>query len=136
MAKLSLGDLDKQFVATTDTYELFVGENNAGKDIVFTIGRTGSPEHEKVMRKYSKQVERVRRDSDKYHRILVTIAAKSLLIGWDGLIDDDGKKVPCTLENRISVLFDYRELFNLVIGTAADTSLFRDEEEEEESEKN
>ena len=134
--KLNLGDLDRQFVATTDTYELYVGENNNGGDIVFTIGRTGSHEHEKVTRKYSRRLKRVRRNSDKHKKILIDIAASSLLLGWSGLIENDGKEVPCTLETRTQIMTDYKELFTLVVGTAADTSLFRDEEQEEETEKN
>jgi len=136
MAKLRLGDLDRQYTATTDTYDLYVGDNNKGEEIIFVVGRTGRPEHETVARRFSKQLERSRRNKDKYRKVLIEVAARSLLIDWENLIDDDGKPVPCTLENKISVLTDYPDLFSSVIETASDTSLFRDEEEEAETEKN
>jgi len=136
VSKLCLGDLDKQFVATQDTYDLYIGDNNKGEEIVFTIGRTGRPEHEQVARRFSKQLERSRRNKDKYRKLLIEIIARSVLLDWVGLIDDDNKKVPCNLENRIAILTDYAEIFTLVIETAGDTQLYRDEEEEEITEKN
>ena len=136
MAKVSLGDLDRQFVATTETFELYIGENHKGEDIVFTIGRIGGVEHERVSRQLGKQLERSRRNKDRQRKLLIEIMAKSLVLDWVGLIDDDGKKVPCTLENKKQVLEDYTEIFALVADAAGDTGNFRDEEAEAETEKN
>lgn len=136
MGKLSLGDLDRQFVATTDTYDLYIGVNNKGDDIIFVIGRVGSVEHEKLTRKLSKQFERARRNKDRFRKLLTEVMAKTLILDWVGLLDDAGKKVPCTYENKMQVLTDYQEISALVAEAASETSNFRDDEEEEETEKN
>lgn len=136
MGSISLGDLDKQFIATTDTYELYIQDNHNGDPIVFTVGRTGRPDHEKIARRYSKQLERSRRNPDRHRKVLIEIAAKSILLDWEGLIDDEGKKVPCNEATRIDVLTRYQDLFSLVLETASDASFFRDEEEFEETVKN
>ena len=136
MGTLSLGDLDKQFVATTDTYELYIADNHKGDPILFTVGRTGRPEHEKVARRYSKALERSRRNPDRHKKILIELTAKAILLDWSGLIDDTGKPVPCTEATRIEVLTKYPDIFSLVLETASDASFFRDEDEEAETEKN
>ena len=136
MAKLSLGDLDKQFIATAETYDLYIGENSKGDDIVFIIGRIGGVEHERATRRLGKQIERARRNKDRHRKLLIEVMAQSLILDWIGLIDDDGKKVPCTLENKVQVLKDYQEIFALVAEAASDTANFRDDEELEETEKN
>ena len=134
MGSLKLGDLDKQFIATVDTTELYVGDNHKGDPIVFIVGRTQRPEHEKVARRYSKQLERSRRNPERQKKVMIEIAAKSLLVDWTGLIDDNNKVVPCNEITRIEVLTEYPELFSLVVDTASDTSIFR--EDEEATEKN
>jgi len=136
MVDLKLSDLDKQFVATTDQYELYIADNSKGEPIVFTVGRTGRTEHEVVARRYSKQLERARRSPERYRKVMIEIVAKSILLDWVGLIEDGGKAIPCSFENRVQVLTKYDEIFSLVLECAADASLFREDDEEELTEKN
>jgi len=127
---LNLSDLDKEYGTTKEVYELIIGKNSKGKDIVFEIAQAGSKYHEKVQRQYAKLLEQARRSPSTQRKYYIEIVAKSLLKNWRGLLDDKGKEVKCTFENKVEVLTKYKPLFVNVMEAASDLQNFQDIEDE------
>jgi len=138
---LKLSDLDRQFIGDRETTEVFIGTNSKGEDIIFEVAQMQNPEHEKAQRRFSKALERARRNPKKQREIQIEIVARGLLVGWKNLIDDDGKPVKCSTQNKILVLTKYREILDRVVETAVDVANFQDGDDpdfvpEEDTEKN
>ena len=129
---LTLSDLDRQFIGDRETTEVFIGENHKGDEIWFTVTQMQNPEHEKMQRKFSRALERSRRNTKKQREIQIEIVARSILVGWRNLIDDDGKEVKCTVKNKIAVLTKYREVLNRVLEEASDIANFQDVDDDQE----
>jgi len=132
---------DELFVSPLETATLYFGENKKGQELAFTVRETGSPEHEKVQRKYSKALERSRRNPTRHRAIMAKIVAESILIDWKGVLDEDGNEVPCTLEKKIEALTKYKKLFIEIIDFASEATNFQAETDEdmtpeEDTEKN
>jgi len=72
--------------------------------------------------------------NDKAQQILVKIFAHTIVVDWT-IKDDDGKKVPFSVEKCIEFLTEYPKLFDLIKEDAEDDKLFRSHPEEDE-EKN
>jgi len=104
------------------------------------VAPSGNPEHEKVQRQYAKLLERYRRNQNKQRKLYIEIIAKSILVGWKGVIDDDGNAIPCTVENKIEILTRYREVLIRIMEVAGDITSFQEDDTEidvsEETEKN
>jgi len=119
---------------------IIVGTNQYDNDVVFYIAEIGNPNHEKVQRRYSRQLERYRKKEDLQQQLLVKIVAESILIDWEGVLDDLGQPIEATLENKITALTKYRKLFLEVMQEAGDPSNFAVVEDEttpeEDTEKN
>jgi len=119
---------------------IVVGTNQNGDDVVFYIAEIGNPNHDKVQRRYSKQLERYRKREELQQQIIVKIVAESILVDWEGVLDDDGQHIEATLENKIAALTKYRKLFVEVMQEAGDPSNFAlvddDVNPEEDTEKN
>lgn len=56
--------------------------------------------------------------------IVIGAIADAVLLDWKGL-QEDGKEVPATLENRVRVLSQYPDFRNVVAELAADMANFR-----------
>jgi hypothetical protein len=106
MVDLVIPDLDKQYGSTKDVAELYIGENQKGEDIIFYVGKSGSPEHEKIAQSYAQALERVRNRPKKRQRIMAEIIAKAVLKGWKGLLDQQGNPIPCNFDNKMNVLMN------------------------------
>lgn len=123
---LTLSDLDRQFIGDHETTTVFIGENHKGEEIWFKVAQMQNPEHEKMQRKFSRQLERSRKNVKKQRAIQTEIVARSILMGWENLIDDDGNPVKCTVKNKMDVLTKYREILNRVLEEASDIANFQD----------
>ena len=121
---------DELFVSPLETATLYFGENKKGQELAFTVHETGSPEHEKVQRKYSKALEKSRRNQTRHRAIMAKIVAESILIDWKGVLDEDGNEVPCNMENKINALTKYKKLFIEIIDFASEPTNFQAEDEE------
>jgi peroxiredoxin family protein len=119
---------------------IIVGVNQKGDDVTIYVAMAGSERHEKTQRKYSKQLERARRNDKLTRKIMAKIVAQSLLIGWDGVLDKDGTAVEATTENKIKALMEHKQLYMSVLEAAMDEANFAEEGEdlgaEEDTEKN
>ena len=136
---------DELFTSPLETAILYFGTNAKEEELSFTVRETGSPEHEKVQRKYSKALERSRRNRKRNREVMAKIVAESILIDWKGVLDEDGNVVPCTMANKIAALIKYKKLFVEIIDFASEATNFQPEEDfeddddispDEDSEKN
>lgn len=102
-----------------------VGYNSKGKEVIFTVAEAGNPKHEAVQRRYAKALESTRRNPDRHRAVLCKVVAESILLDWEGVLDEDGNERECTLENRIEALITYKKLFYAVMDAAADEGNFK-----------
>lgn len=64
--------------------------------------------------------------------IMKEAAARHLLVGWEGLEEDDGEDIPFSTAKAVELLTDpeCEPLFNMVMEISQDEALFRKEEDE------
>ena len=133
---LFTSDPDKSENGTPITF----GVNAKGDPVIFYIAEAGCENHEKVQRKYAKQLERSRHLPARREEIISKIIAESLLIKWEGVLDEKGKEVEPTYENKLEALRKYKRLYNEIMTIALDHENFIEEDEnpnaEEDTEKN
>lgn len=122
---------DKLYETELETAEMFVGPNDKDEEVVFIVSQIGSKEHDKAQRKYSKQLERSRKNPKRHQEIMAKIAAISLLKDWRGVLDENGDPVEATPQNRYEALKKYRRLLFDVIDFASDPNNFREDELDE-----
>ena len=117
-----------------------IGVNKDGGDVTIFVAMAGSERHEKVQRKYSKQLERARRNEKLTRKIMAKIVAQSLLINWAGVLDENGDEIEATTENKIQALMDHKQLYMSVLEASMDEANFLEEGEDlgaqEDTEKN
>jgi len=121
---MKFATFEDEFTSELDIAELDFGFNSKNEPLRFIIRETGSPEHEKVQRKYSKALTASRRNRVRYRAVMAKIVGESILIDWKGVLDDEGNEVPCTLENKIEALTKYKKLFVEIIDFASDQTNF------------
>jgi len=132
MNELNLSkSLDKFALPDKEIADLYIGDNQNGEEIIFYVAQAGSTQHEKAQRKYSKELERARKNPKKTRLIFNKIIASSILTGWKGLIDDNGTPVENTFDNRLSILNKYKQISNDVMNLATDNESYLNEEDEE-----
>lgn len=125
--------------ATDSTLEADKGVTIDYGDFKFTLRRAGgaNKEYSKVFndkyKPYRKMAEAGNLTDEIATRILVETYAETVIVGWDGITDEKGKKLPFNRENVIKVMTDLPELFNLVIEEATRLANFRKEEIESEA---
>jgi len=117
---------DTLFSTKEDGVEIFMGTNKNGTDVFFTIAESGNPNHEKAQRKYAKQLEAARKQPKKEHWLMSKIMAEAIVTNWRGVIDEKGKEIPCTLENKIDAFNRHKKLFYAVLKEATNEDNFRD----------
>jgi len=59
--------------------------------------------------------------------------ARHILLGWEGLLDDDGKPIPHSVEKATEILTnpDYRQFFRDILEMAGTQEIFEREDEAE-----
>lgn len=108
-------------------------------DFKFTLRRAGGTNkaYSKVFndkyKPYRKMAEAGNLTDEIATRILVETYAETVIVGWDGVTDEKGKKLPFNRDNFTKVMTDLPELFNLVIEEATRLANFRKEEIEAEA---
>lgn len=101
------------------------GINNNGDPIRLLIGEVNNPKHQKSRRRYEKALETSRKNRKRYEYIMAKVIAEGVLFDWEGIIDSDGKPVPCSLEAKVAALTKYEALFFDVLKTADSPELYR-----------
>lgn len=133
MVELKITDLDKDYSADNEVADMYICENKKGEDVYFQVARSSNPEHEKVQRSYTKRLEVSRRQPKKARRYYAEIVAKSILRGLGKLLDDDGKAVANTIENKVAILEKYPSLFRDVMEFSLDIRNYQKDEDEEDA---
>lgn len=107
-----------------------------GKPIILKITEAGCDLHIAAQRKYQRALERTRGNKSENHKVWASVVAEGLLVGWENLLDANGKVIPPTIENRTQALIGNERLMNEVTGFAGDSTNFQREAAEDETEKN
>jgi len=63
--------------------------------------------------------------------IFIKVMAETILLGWEGLTDDDGNLVEYSVETAVEWLTKYKEFRKIVSATSSDIDNFRAKEEVE-----
>ena len=119
---------DYLFTSTEEGKEIFMGVNKNGTDVYFTIAENGNPAHEKVQRKYAKQMENARKHPKKEHWLMSKIMAEGIVTNWRGVIDDDGNEIPCTMENKVNAFNHHKKLFYAVLKESSNEENYREDD--------
>lgn len=119
---------------------IVVGVNQKGEDVTIYVAMAGSKKHELVQRKYSRQLERARKNEKLTRKIMAKIVAQSLLVDWENVLDQDGNSIEATIENKIEALLDHKKFYLAVLEASMDEANFIEEGEDlgaqEDTEKN
>lgn len=124
---MPVSTLDSLFETDLDIYELHVGVNKKKEDAIFFIRQSGNPQHEKLQRKMSKQLERARKNDKRMNELWAEIAAKTLISGWKGILDTDGNEMEASTQNKIDALVKHKRLLIMVMEAANDLENFQDD---------
>jgi|GEM_PF-2723419 len=101
-----------------------VGVNSKGEDVVFYVAEAGNEKHEKVQRRYSKMLEATRKVDKEHEKVISRIIAESILVSWEGMLDEKENLVEPTVENKTAYLIKYRKLRQKVMEIATNDSNF------------
>lgn len=113
------------FTSQEQGKEFFMGVNANGTDVYISIAENGNPLHEKVQRKYAKQLEAARKNPKKEHWLMSKIMAEAIVTGWRGIIDEDGNEIPCTMENKVDAFNRHKKLFYAILKEATNEENFK-----------
>lgn len=126
----------KTFAANSDKEESGV-EVEIGKDAYITVARSGNKKYSRMLTKAfeSNKYTLDRKDAAadaKAEAIIIDIMAKTILLGWRGLLDQDDKDMPYTFEKAKEMLA-IKDFRMLVSKQSEDFSRFRQVTEEADS---
>jgi hypothetical protein len=103
------------------------------------IGRAGSTEwlkaQEDLERPFKKRIEKGTLSATIKRDINIRNVARTILLDWDGVQDEDGKKVAYTEEIGFTALQDDPDLLEFVLDSALDNDNFRVKENEKVAKK-
>ena len=85
---------------------------------------------ERGMRPHRKAFQQGTLNEEVANKILLDTFIDSVLLGWDGVTDQNGKAMPYTKDNARKLMGDLPDLFVALRDAASDMSLFRDEEQQ------
>lgn len=64
-------------------------------------------------------------DEDVANRLMVQVYCETVLLGWEGVTDEDGAELGFSVAAAVKLLVDLPDLFKDIRQTADDASLFR-----------
>lgn len=114
--------------------EIQYGENSKGADIVFRIARAGGANQafnkamEVATKPYRRQIQNGTFDNKTADKLYMDVFIQTVLLGWEGVEDSEGKEMKFTTENAKKLFTDLPELFSDLRDQAANMSLFRQQE--------
>ena len=131
---------DYLYSTNEDGVKVYMGINAKGDDIIFKLRESGCKEHEKAQRRHKKSLSLTRKNPDKEHEVLSKIVAEAIIVDWSGIIDEKGKAIACTFENKFEALKKYKKLFYEVLKEATNednfTTMETEYDEAADTEKN
>lgn len=79
------------------------------------------------VRPYKRQLDAGTIPDDVAERLFLDVYAESVVLGWEGVTDENGKPLPYSKENAVKLFTDLPDLFRDVQNQAAAISNFRAE---------
>lgn len=90
------------------------------------IARIGNPEYEQAVLKLSEPYgQGFRQDADAMRQVTREAMARHILLGWEGIEDDDGVSIPYSFETALKFLTEYRDFYRHVMTEAMNRENFR-----------
>lgn len=112
---------------------LHYGTNSKGKDIMIRVARAGAGNDAYVKRMeakvkpYRRQIQNETIERALLTGILREVFAETVVLGWDGVEDENGKDMPFSKDNCVKLFTDLPDLFEDVQEQAQKAALFRAE---------
>ena len=107
------------------------GQNAKGENIDIRIARAGgsnskfSKVAEQVLKPFRRQISNESMDPAKLDELFRVIYARSVVLGWTGVEDEDGNPLPFNEANVVKLFNDLPDLFADVRAQAEKQALFR-----------
>lgn len=101
-----------------------MGINSNGDPIMVWVAELGNPKHEKCQRRFSKQLELSRKNRDAYNDIVAKMVAESILVNWQGFLDEAGQPIEPSFDNKLKMLRKYKKFMNAILEAAGDGENF------------
>ena len=79
------------------------------------------------VRPYKRQLDAGTIPDDVAEKLFLDVYAESVVLGWEGVTDENGKPLPFSKENAVKLFSDLPDLFRDVQSQAASISNFRAE---------
>ena len=124
---------------TSDEHEQNGVELDYGEGCIIKIARAGGANKrflkcaEKFNRKYKRQLELEILINDIDYKAAVRMYAEPLVLSWEGVTDQEGNELECTVENVAKVLTDLPDLFSDIRRSATNHQLFKEYIDEKEA---
>lgn len=117
--------------ATDETLETEGVWVEIGERARILVARAGNPKHEKLVRELRKPHERRFRDGklpdDLATKLAVEAIARTILLGWEGLEDENGEPMPYSVEKARELLTELKDFRTEVAEIATEAEMYRKE---------
>ena len=95
------------------------------------IARDGNPAYVKEFRKHMDQFQttfqRENLTEDEAQKILISVTAKTILLDWEGIDDEDGNPIPYSEDQAIKLLTEYKDFRTLVETLSKNSKNYKDQ---------
>lgn len=115
------------------------GENSAGKPIRIRVARSGGSNMkyakcmERLARPYRRQIQNETIEPEVLEDLLQKVYAETVVLGWEGVEDEQGREMAFTQENCLKLLKDLPELFRDIQEQTQRAALFREAVREDDA---
>lgn len=109
------------------------GTNSKGEPIGIRIARAGGSNAaylkllEASLKPYRRQLQNDLMDNATAEKVMRTVYAKTVVLGWENVEDEKGQPMPFNVENCIKLFEDLPDLFADLKAQAEKSALFRAE---------
>lgn len=98
------------------------------------IARINNPKYREYIRQRGRALQRqIRRgllDNDEMEKLTKDAISLHVLLGWEGLEDEDGKQIPYSPQKARALFDSHEELYDMVLEYANDAETFKQEDDE------
>ena len=114
-----------------DGVVLSYGKNSKNKDITLRIARAGGANIrytkllEAAIKPYRRQLQNETMDNGVAEDITMRVYAQSVVLGWEGVEDENGNDMEFTVENCMKLFKDLPDLWADIQSQATRAALFR-----------
>lgn len=109
------------------------GNNSKGLLIQIRIARAGgnnvgfAKAYEQKTKPYRRQIQNDTMDPKVAERIILEVYAETVVLGWEGVEDEEGNDLPFNKENCIKLFTDLPDLFRDLQAVSQSIAAFRSE---------